>query len=89
MQHSIYEGERNPLLKKTINMFTPPADRGEAIMGALRKHADEHRFELRKPTREVPPAEYSDEVTDEQLEAARKKMAKEFEDWIVVDGPAW
>lgn len=58
-------------------------------MGALRKNSDEHRFEFRKPTREIPPADYSDEVTDEQLDAARKEVGDMFDEWIVVDGPAW
>lgn len=59
-------------------------------MGALRKRTEDHyRMDFRKPTREIPPADYSDEVTDEQLEAARKEVGNMFDDWTVVDGPAW
>lgn len=60
-------------------------------MSALKKrvYEREEHFAYRKPTREIPPADYSDEVTNEQIEAARKKVGNEFEDWITVDGPAW
>lgn len=65
--------------------------RGETTMGALRQRAFEREqtFAFRNPTREIPPAEYSDEVTEAQLEAARKVVGTEFEDWDIVDGPAW
>ncbi len=44
---------------------------------------------MSKSKRDIPPADYSDEVTDEQLEAARQKIGNEFDDWVMVDSPAW
>lgn len=60
-------------------------------MGAVRSRDfdRENTFNFRKPTREVPPADYADEVTEAQLQAARKLIGDEFENWEIVDGPAW
>lgn len=58
-------------------------------MGAVKQRAYEHENRYAKPKREVPPADYSDEVTDEQLDAARKHIGDTFDGWDIVDGPAW
>lgn len=71
-------------------MLCHPDVRGDTTMVAAKKREYERDIALyRKPTRDIPPADYSDEVSDEQLEAARKLIGNEFEGWQVVDGPAW
>lgn len=73
-------------------MFTQPAERGEAIMGALRKYQTEHSsVALERSTKIPTQPDYDDEVTDEQLEALRRqvKPAIDADEWEIVDGPAW
>ncbi len=69
-------------------MFSHPDERGET-MSALKKRAPEHDHQFGQPTRQIPPADYTDEVTEEQLKAVRDKIGGEFDEWEVVDGPAW
>lgn len=63
--------------------------KGEDDMSAMRKRAHEHEFQSRTAVREIPPADYSDEVTAEQIETAKRILEDDFKDWKVVDGPAW
>ena len=58
-------------------------------MGAFKKPVIQYDMRSTQPKRELPPADYSDEVTTEQLDAARKEMGDPFEEWAVVGGPAW
>lgn len=58
-------------------------------MGAVKKTAIQRDVQLKQPVREIPPADYSDEVTQEQIEAGRKQIGDQFKDWPIVDGPAW
>lgn len=85
----IYRTERKPLLHKRPKVFSHPETRGETTVGALKKQAYEPEPRFNQAKRELPPADYDDEVTDAQLEAARKKVGNEFDDWVIVDGPAW
>ena len=59
-----------------------------AILKRNSTDSDSWRNQLR---RDIPPADYDEEITDEQLEALRKAVAQcvESEEWEIVDGPAW
>lgn len=58
-------------------------------MGAL-KFQETKIATTRKSTLPAQP-DYSDEITQEQIEAARKQVSQLLDDdeWIIVDGPAW
>lgn len=47
--------------------------------------------ETRKSRLKIAAAEYHTEVTAAEIKAEKKKIAKDFDfdDWDVVDGPAW
>lgn len=62
-------------------------------MRAVKRHAAGVRNDIgpKKPYRQVPPADYSDEVSDEQLNDLKKRAAPAIDEdeWEAVDGPAW
>jgi len=45
----------------------------------------------RKPEKSLPPANYSGEPSEEQLDRIRESVREEIEsgNWKTVDGPAW
>lgn len=63
-------------------------------MGALKRidlsMLEDARSE--KPMREIEPADYSDEVSDEQFEQLEKLASEaigDADEWQLVAGPAW
>lgn len=60
-------------------------------MGALKKREAAFEPAEFKHTRPPTQPDYSDEVTDAQLDALREDVAEELagEKWKIVDGPAW
>lgn len=91
MVRHIYGSFRKPLLHERLTVFCHPDARGEAIMGALKQREAAFEPAEFKHTRPPTQPDYSDEVTDEQLDDIRKKVADELasERWKIVDGPAW
>lgn len=87
----IYGTERTPLLTEMNKMFTHPAERGEAAMGALKKHQMDYSAREAEQAKRSTHPDYDDEVCDEQMEALRKAAAPimDQDEWTVVDGPAW
>lgn len=60
-------------------------------MSALKKVETYSQTHVQVPFREIAPADYFDEISDDYLELI-KKSASPFldnEEWEVVDGPAW
>lgn len=60
-------------------------------MATIRKHSVSKDGGPKRPIREVEPADYSDELSEDDfaaiVECASKKM--DAEEWELVDGPAW
>lgn len=61
-------------------------------MPAVRKYeAFNNNFNMRKPIRDIEPADYSDVVTDDDLSAVQKLSDSilDKDEWVMIDGPAW
>lgn len=63
---------------------------GEATMIPLRR-PNGYSVDARVPPKEPPPADYLDEVEQDDLDALRAYVKGEVEvgEWESVDGPAW
>lgn len=86
----LYTNPKEYLAKVRMYVFLDP-DQGRTNMGAMKRPAVQRDGGPKKPLRQIPPADYGDEVTDEQLDTLRKHASPAFEgeEWDVVDGPAW
>lgn len=61
-------------------------------MNTVRKAAADYRQHVAAMQAAAPaPADYSDEITLDDLEAIKKSVEDEVAsgDWVVIDGPAW
>lgn len=61
-------------------------------MSAVKRHAGvRNNAGVRKTFRQIPPADYSDELSEEHFKELEKRAAPALrdEEWEIVDGPAW
>ncbi|GAA5666161.1 hypothetical protein Brsp07_04670 [Brucella sp. NBRC 14130] len=60
-------------------------------MSALKKVETYSLTHVQVPFREIAPADYFDEISDEYFELIKKTASSllDDEEWEVVDGPAW
>jgi len=97
MPHCCHDGmayiprRKKSLARLKSAMFTAPALRGEAIMGALKIREAQFEPVERKSMHDPAQPDYNDEVTNDQLEAIQARVAQELDsdEWEIVDGPAW
>lgn len=60
-------------------------------MGPVRKNSNDHYTPYAPQYSEPAAADYSDEVTEQDLQALNAMVASELEgeEWELIDGPGW
>jgi len=60
-------------------------------MGPVRKNINDQFTPFTPHYPEPAPADYSDEVTDQDIQALNAMVASELEgeEWELIDGPGW